>query len=278
MNVAETETAVEEKPVESVEAPNPEEKVEGEEEKTESETEENDEKKEDKTEASKKSEKENHDFRRMRKFIAEAAAQKQRADMLQAQIESMSEQRNPASDRPTKEQYPDPADYADALATWQDKRHRAEIEAIRSDRDNQPVKAQFAQGVQAVKAKYNDYDDVMEEAQSMPVSPALASAILASPVGAEVQYYLAKHPDEYESLMQLPEQSVWMRVGEMSAKLSSPAGKSGARTSGAPAPVKPVGGRGAGASKRPEDMTMAEWDKWDEEHGLTARKKKAGRI
>jgi hypothetical protein len=271
MEATETETEVVDKPVEGQEQV--EESTETTTEKTE---EEGKEKKEDETNESKKSETiNNHDFRRMKKFIAEAAAQKQRADMLQAQIESLSEQRGgPASDRPTKEQYPDPADYAEALVTWQDKRHRMEIEAIRADRDNQPAKAQFATGVQAVKAKYSDYEETMEEAQSMPVTPALASAILASPAGAEIQYHLAKHPEEYESLMIMPEQSMWMRIGEMTAKMSSPASKPGAKPSGAPAPVKPVGGRGTGASKRPEDMTMAEWAKWDEEHGYTARRRK----
>jgi len=269
------ETVVEEEPVATEEETEEKEEEESTQTQDESETEEGKEKEDKK----KKSPTDNHDFRRMKKFISEAAAQRQRADMLQQQLDAFSQQQQTQeqSSRPTRVDYPDPADYADALANWQDAKHASELEAIRSEREMTPLKASFAQQIPTVKAKYEDYDDVMDEAKSMPVTPELASAILVSPVGAELQYFLAKHPDEFESITRLPERAMLMKIGELSATLKSSAKKSGTPMSGAPAPVKPVGARGSGGAKKPEEMTMAEWAKWDEEHGYTARRRK-GRV
>ena len=218
---------------------------------------------------------ENHDFRRMTKFIREAAAQKQRADMLEQQISQLTstqEQYSQASERPTRAQFADPADYADALAEWMDNKHTAEIQAIKSERETTPIRNQFAKSIEAVKTTHTDYDEVMSDAQSMPVTPQLASAILESPAGAELQYYLAKNKTEYESLLRMPERQMLMKIGQLSATLTT-AEKKPAPVSGAPEPIKPLATRSGGPAKDPEKMTMAEWARWDDEHGVTARRR-----
>ena len=112
----------------------------------------------------------------------------------------------------------------------------------------------------------------MEQAQQMPVTPELASAILESPSGAELQYYLAKHPSVYQGLLQMPERSMLMKIGQLTAQLT-PEKPAGTKTSSAPDPIKPLATRSGGPAKDPEKMSMAEWAKWDDEHGVTARRR-----
>lgn len=129
------------------------------------------------------------------------------------------------SSRPIRDQFSDPEAYEEALVTWASseaasrataefQRQQAEAEAIRVEQQNQARLEQEAQTRREAEQKQADelrssweskrevalakYEDFAEVAESptVQISDAMALVIMNSDDGAEIAYYLGKHPDE----------------------------------------------------------------------------------
>ena len=90
--------------------------------------------------------------------------------------------------------------------------------------------------------KYDDYDEVAH-AQDLPLTSAMAAAIMESEVGQEIAYYLGSHREDAERISKLTAASQIRELGKIEAKFSdseTPATKKTAVASRAPAPGKPV--------------------------------------
>lgn len=129
------------------------------------------------------------------------------------------------SSRPTRDQFADAEAYEEALVTWASseaasrataefQRQQAEAEALKVERENQTKLEQEAQTRreteqkqadelrnsweskrEAALAKYEDFAEVAES-PTVQISDAMALVIMNSDDGAEIAYYLGKHPDE----------------------------------------------------------------------------------
>lgn len=129
------------------------------------------------------------------------------------------------SARPTRDAYSDPESYEAALVTWasseaasraaaemerrQTEAEEARAEAIRVAEANRveqtrleaerqqadALRTSWETKREAALSKYEDFVEVAES-PSVPISDAMALVIMNSDDGAEIAYYLGKHPDE----------------------------------------------------------------------------------
>jgi len=156
-------------------------------------------------------------------------------------------------------------DYAEQKASWTAKREiraaqaetqqKEQISAV--EQAQQATREAYGKRVDTVKGKYADFAEVAES-PDVQVSIPMAAAILHSENGPELQYYLGKNPSEAERIRQLAPPLQLLELGKIEAKLIAPATSKPA-VSAAPAPIKPLAGASATASKDRETMSMEEY-------------------
>lgn len=202
---------------------------------------------------------------------------------LQRQLEAAQAPKEPQKDEPKKdapkaekdvepspEDFDTQADYMKALSKWAAKQARNEEKAERAKeaetaRQNEVVE-NWKKQVETAKAKYKDWDDVMGDVE---IGNAVARALVETPDGAEIAYYIGSHPEEAKALKNLTkEREVGMAIGELRAKMRPAQQKSSGdksdtdqpQTKEKPAPITPVSGTSTGnVSKAPKDMSYKEY-------------------
>ena len=224
------------------------------------------------------------------RLTAEREEQKRRAEAAEARLdralaalEKAGVTTQPAQDaalpnddpepvRPTKDAYPDPdsfeqalMDYAEQRAAWTAKR---EVRAIEQRTQQEKQAEEIAQAQRAAQQAYTariekakadmpDWDSVATS-PDVQVSVPMAAAILHSENGPQLQYYLGKNPNEAARIRELSPPLQLLELGKIEAKLTAaPAPKPA--ISAAPAPIRPIAGSAASASKSPEEMSMDEY-------------------
>jgi len=161
---------------------------------------------------------------------------------------------------PSRESFDSYEDYSRALARYEARQEFSRLEGEKQKQGAEQARAQEAQtqatryneSVATVRAETPDFDDVVSSAD-IPVTPAIRDAILDSDNPARLQYHLAKNPEEVDRISKLSPVQQVKAIGVIEANLQAPA-----RTTKAPAPVRPIGASGAGAAKDFSRMTMAE--------------------
>ncbi len=191
----------------------------------------------------------------------------------------------PLPPRPKHADFDTDEEYEDAVFDW--RKAKEESEAAEKNRkqpqgpqgpkgnNGQPpvdpakVKA-YREQETAAKAKYSDFDQVVNNPNLM-VSDAMVGLVLKNKSGAELAYWLGKHPNESARIALLPADEVAVEIGKIVGRLEAapkgPAPKKKppepplhAKPSKAPAPMTPVGGK-APAVKDISKMTMEEYAK-----------------
>jgi hypothetical protein len=176
-----------------------------------------------------------------------------------ATVEKLDAQ-DPKPDRTT---YDDPDKYAEELGAWSGRRAAAaaiaenEAKAKKANNDQAIERAQrtWEERQVAARAKYADYDDVAGR-DDLEISVAMGYALTRMPEGAEIAYYLGKHPEEAERISALKDTAEQLvELGLVKAKLASAARP---KVSKVPDPIKPVGA-GNSATKPRSEMSMEEY-------------------
>lgn len=127
----------------------------------------------------------------------------------------------------------------------------------------------WRQKIDAASKKFDDFEEVTFSSQA-PVSQPMNAAILASDVGPEIVYYLAKNPAEAARISQIPNALKQIAaIGQIEAKLTAQAAAPAPQQTKAPDPIKPVSGKGA------SDDTPSAADSY--EQWLKKRNKQLGR-
>jgi hypothetical protein len=136
--------------------------------------------------------------------------------------------------------------YTKAMLEWDRARIAAEAEQqkILSDWNSRQAEAQKA---------HEDYQDVLQSASDVMLTPAHQRLFLESEAGAELAYQLAKDPKELQKFAALDPLKAARYFGKLEAALDAP--KPETRTvSNAPKPIKPVGAR-AHTNAAPPDLS-----------------------
>lgn len=210
--------------------------------------------------------------RRIDKLTREKYQSRAEAEMLRRELETLRSRPEPqrqetqAKGEPKLEQFNNFEDYIAARDSYLERkfeekftaRERQEQEA---KRQNETVKASesWNKKLTDIRKEVPDYDDVIEAAD-IPVSPSMAQAITESDIGPRVALYLANHPDEAESMLNLSPSATLRAIGRIEAKIEAEGNKK--QISGAPKPIKPVSGNGPGANSGPSDsQSIEDWMK-----------------
>lgn len=142
--------------------------------------------------------------------------------------------------RPTLEQCDnDPDKYAEAVSDWKIKQ-REQASSIEQSKKSQ---LEFA-------AKRDDLMADLEETEGfsarkfgkLPISEAMAEAIVDSDVGVKLALHLQNNPDDVSRIAALPAARQAAEIGKLEVKLSAP--PAAKKPSNAPAPITPVGSKG----------------------------------
>ena len=152
-----------------------------------------------------------------------------------------------APGKPKLEDFQTLEQYQEALTDWKlDQREQqrkdaeartAAEEAVRKEQET------WAKREKAARKAHDDYDDLMETVQ-IPAGPgvlAARQAMLEDEHGAEMLYYLAKHPAELERIAGLSPASAILAIGKLSASLTPATENGKPRITGAPKPPPPSG-------------------------------------
>ncbi len=198
---------------------------------------------------------------RLNKITADKYAEKRRADALQAKLDELSSQPIPvqtATSEPTLEQHDyDESAYTAALIDYKVK------EGLAQNQQQQTQQAQEA----AAETTFNSFQEkVMEFQKQAPdfeqvtalvpdLQPETLEAVMQHPKAAEIAYYLGKHLDVADEVVNMSPIQAAIKLGEISAQLT--ATPQTVKPSAAPAPIEPVGSGGV-LNKAPEDMSMEE--------------------
>jgi hypothetical protein len=115
----------------------------------------------------------------------------------------------------------------------------ADREAQAQAERDKVIRSYNSQVKEATK-KYSDFEEVVAESGA-PITPTMGAELLESPIGAEMTYYLAQHPDESERIANLPAKAQIKEIAKLEVKLSQKESPS-KELSKAPAPINPLSG------------------------------------
>lgn len=172
------------------------------------------------------------------------------------------------TDEPQPEQFGSHAEYVKALSAHTIKEERAKWE---SEQRESAVKNQyqkqvetFTSSVKEFSKTHDDFQEVMESVDDIPMSMAVQDIFLNSENGVELSYELAKNREEYKRICELSPLAAARELGRFEASLVVKAPKE-VKTTKAPAPIKPVGSGGGPAKKTLADaskMDQKEFEAW----------------
>ena len=133
----------------------------------------------------------------------------------------------------------------------------AEQTASKQQEESSRVRDGFTKQMDDARASYDDFDDVVDN-PDLPISQAMAEAIMRTKGGADVAYYLGKNPAEAVRLANLDPFSAAVEIGRIAATVVRPQAR---KASNAPPPIQPVGSRASPVTD-PDKMSAEEWMKW----------------
>lgn len=183
----------------------------------------------------------------------------------QPQQAQPAQQAQQTSQAPKLEQYNSIEEYLDALADHKAsqkfdhlaKEREAKESQTRQQQEAAKLHESYTKQTEQARQAYGDFDDVVQD-PDLPISQAMAEAIMRSTNGADVAYYLGKNPDQAARIASLDPFSAAVEIGRIAATVVRPQPR---KTSNAPPPIQPVGARATPVTD-PDKMSADEWIKW----------------
>ena len=206
----------------------------------------------------------NRAVRRQYEAEAEAKMLKQRIAEIEQRMNGTPSQQQ-ADKEPQLAEFDTIEDYTKAVARFYAQRESKTL-LSQSEQATQQEKAQAAQRehetkwlnkVEKFTALQPDYEEVVGSADINFVDPIVFESIKASPMGAEIAYYLARNPDEAEDIGNMTGIAGVLAIGELGAKLASKK----VSVTKTPPPARPLGNKAA-ATVNPDKMSYEDFVKW----------------
>jgi hypothetical protein len=158
---------------------------------------------------------------------------------------------SPVVGEPTEDQYADFNDYVKALAVFHAKAtyqqaladQRATAERDTAEARQKVVLTEHQTRVALGKTLHADYDEVVFR-EDVNVSAAMHDAIVHSPLGHELMYYLGKNTEDSDRIAHLPPGPALIEMGKLEARIEGATLKPVAAVpmSRTPPPITPVRG------------------------------------
>lgn len=119
--------------------------------------------------------------------------------------------------------------------------------------------------IEEARSRYDDWEEVADAANDMPIPPQVDFAIREMSNGADVLYFLAKNPKAYEKMSAMSPSQQVIEAGRISDRLiaanpnGNGNGKPRRQRTPAPEPITPGGRRPTTQGKKLDDMEMDEY-------------------
>lgn len=175
------------------------------------------------------------------------------------------------SAKPNKDDFEKHEEYVEALAGWKAEQMFKEKEvkqkAAQMQSEAQQKHNQHMTRVQEFVKNHEDWDEVMEDANDIPLSNEVLKALSESDDSAALMYELAKNKEELKRISALPTYAAIREIGKFEAKFitTDSSAQEPKKVTKAPPPVKTVSSKGVAAAKNPDDMGFQEYKKWREQ-------------
>jgi hypothetical protein len=151
---------------------------------------------------------------------------------------------------PKREQYANDEDWLNARDEFRDRQRDAKVAQERG-RESAAKQAQRVSTLLSEAEKLDGFD--RDTFDSLPVSQAMADAILDSDIGSKLIAHLTLNEGEAERISKLSPARQAAEIGKLEAKLST------VKASNTPPPIKPIGSAGS-SSKPVEQMSQSEYE------------------
>jgi hypothetical protein len=183
----------------------------------------------------------------------------------------------PVPDRPHRDAFETPDAYEDALLEWSTARAtqaatqeferrasereeaaKAATAAAEQQRQQEAIQAEWQKKRAQAVTRHTDYAEVAERAD-LPITMAMAHAIMQSDVGPEIAYWLGAHPEEAARISGFSDNPVRtvLEIGRIEATLAQ---QPRVETPKAPPPINPlVPSNGSAVARDISEMTTEEY-------------------
>lgn len=140
---------------------------------------------------------------------------------------------------------------------------KAEKEA-KAKEEFQRVQATHAEREKKAMAKYADYAELVLDDPTLPITDAMAHALMTEDDGAELAYWLAHNREEAQRIARLTPFLQAKEIGRLGERFKAPADPTPkpAPVSKAPEPIDPVGGKGGAAASTKPPSDPNEYRRW----------------
>lgn len=162
----------------------------------------------------------------------------------------------PGTNKPVADNFETHSEYVEALADWK-------MEQKLKERDQKLEQEKLAKSQSELVNSYNekkksfmantpDFQEVIDDVGDVPISATLQDILLSSDNGPQLAYELAKNPEDFKRIANLPPSACAREIGRFEARLTVPSQKQveAKKITNAPRPLQPVGTGGKGTSPR----------------------------
>ena len=189
--------------------------------------------------------------------------------------------------RPDKDKYADVDQYVQDMVKWTlDERARLDAQQ-KIEQYKQETFSAYNREVESARDNHEDFDEVL--GQEITIPELARDVMFEMDNGPEVAYYLGKHPEVVEKLLEYNapfrrggQARIVAELYKLSEKLEGNSSEPVAAESDgsskttrpvrrAPAPIEPVRGGSAKVAVNPDTLPYRDFKKWREEHGATRR-------
>lgn len=158
--------------------------------------------------------------------------------------------------KPSPDDFDSHDEYIEALSDWKVeqklKAHEEKQRVLQAQTEFQKAIQAHNKRVEAFVKTHDDFHEVVEDVDDIPLSIAIQEVILSSENGPELMYSLAKNREELERINALSPIAAARELGKFEAKIkaqseSRPKKKT---TTKAPKPLSAIGGKSGGSVKK----------------------------
>ena len=192
-------------------------------------------------------------FSELTKRAKQAEAEKEALQAKLQELESKitppkAEEADPVGEKPSRAQFNNVDEYAEALAEWSAEkalmeRDKAEQQRKIEEQRNEVIKS-WTQKLEKVKAEFPDFDDIVESS-TVQVRDEVKDAILESDVGPQILYELASNDELAQKIASMPVHKALKELGKLEVQFERKEAQAEVKSepvarSKAPAPIKPL--------------------------------------
>ena len=178
---------------------------------------------------------------------------------------------------PERSDFKNPEEFRDAVDTYRDKIRGPKALLDQAEKDQGKAEAEYNKALvetwndkvdEAVK-DMPDYEKVVKAA-NIPMKAGVLKAVMRSPVGPQIAYYLANNQEEAHELISLTVEEQILEIGRLESKVQT-GRKVAPDTKEKASPNPPTGSKVIGdkapTKKSPENMSLEDYAAWRKKGG-----------